>query len=96
MVGECNTYMIKLIYFPLENNLYQLNKSRMEREKSKHTSDSIPNGIDVADHIVGTPNPGDGLASVAVFKVACATAQRLRERPPRASEVLLDYISQFR
>ena len=61
MVRKSNTHLIMLIYFPLENSLCQLKVEDKAREKSKYTSDSIPNGIDVADHIVGTPNPGDGI-----------------------------------
>jgi hypothetical protein len=44
-------------------------------------SPAKPPAPSLADHTVGTLNPGDWLASVAVFKVACATAQRLRDRP---------------
>ena len=67
------------------------------REKSKLTSDSILNGIDVADYIVGTGNPGVGLASVVVFNVACAISQGLRERPLRAYHCKLgDSVSRIR
>ena len=53
----------------------------------------IQNGNDVADHIVRTGNPGVGVASVAVFKVACATTKRLRENPAPASVPFLIYTS---